>query len=152
MLTFRLDYLPIYLQASKDAGALRSGVEMFGLSFSIPMCAIITGISVEIFNKYRPQNYVGWILTVAGFVLLSLLTPKSGAAEYIGFQIPLGAGLGILWIGTQYPILAPLPFANSAYALAFFIFVRSFAQVCIRPRYTPSLQTDNNPLHRAGES
>ncbi|KAI0656186.1 iron permease [Cubamyces menziesii] len=121
-------YLPIYLQASKDAGALHSGIEMFGLSFSIPMFAIITGISVEIFNKYRPQNYVGWILTVAGFVLLSLLTPKSGAAEYIGFQIPLGAGLGILWIGTQYPILAPLPFANSAYALAFFIFVRSFAQ------------------------
>ncbi|CDO75244.1 hypothetical protein BN946_scf184633.g3 [Trametes cinnabarina] len=122
------DYLPVYLQASKDASALHSGVDMFGLSFSIPLFAIFTGVSIEVFNIYRPQNYVGWICTVVGFVLLSLLTPKSGAAEYIGFQIPLGVGVGILWLGTQYPVLAPLPVSDNAYALAFFVFVRNFAQ------------------------
>ncbi|KAI0350929.1 iron permease [Trametes cingulata] len=121
-------YLPIYLQASKEASALRSGIEMFGLSFSIPIFAIIAGISVEVFRFYRPQNYIGWLFTIVGFVLISLLKSNSSAAEYIGFQIPLGIGLGILWIGTQFPILAPLPFSNSAYALAFFIFIRNFAQ------------------------
>ncbi|OSD03788.1 iron permease [Trametes coccinea BRFM310] len=121
-------YLPVYLQASKDASALHSGIDMFGLSFSIPLFAIFTGVSIEVFNIYRPQNYIGWICTLVGFVLLSLLTPKSGPAEYIGFQIPLGVGVGILWLGTQYPVLAPLPVSDNAYALAFFVFVRNFAQ------------------------
>ncbi|KAI0632743.1 iron permease [Trametes polyzona] len=121
-------YLPIYLQASKEASPIRSGIEMFGLSFTIPIFAIVAGVSVEIIHIYRPQNYVGWLFTIVGFVLLSLMNAKSGAAEYIGFQIPLGIGLGILWISTQFPILAPLPVSNSAYALAFFVFVRNFAQ------------------------
>ncbi|KAI0826512.1 iron permease [Trametes gibbosa] len=121
-------YLPIYLQASKEASALRSGIEMFGLSFSIPIFGILTGVSVEVIHRYRPQNYVGWLFIILGFVLLSLLDIKSGAAKYIGFQIPLGIGLGVLWISTQFPILAPLPFSNSAYALAFFVFIRNFAQ------------------------
>ncbi|KAL1937975.1 hypothetical protein VTO73DRAFT_12725 [Trametes versicolor] len=121
-------YLPIYLQASKEASALKSGIEMFGLSFTIPIFAIVAGVSVEIIHIYRPQNYVGWLFSIVGFVLLSLLNEKSSAATYIGFQIPLGVGLGILWISTQFPILAPLPVSNSAYALAFFVFVRNFAQ------------------------
>ncbi|KAI0776679.1 iron permease [Trametes elegans] len=121
-------YLPIYFQASKEVSAIKSGIDMFGLSFSIPLFAIVAGVSIEVFSKYRPQNYLGWVFTIVGFVLLSLLNKDSGPAKYIGFQIPLGVGLGILWISTQFPILAPLPFSNSAYALAFFIFVRNFAQ------------------------
>ncbi|TBU29672.1 iron permease [Dichomitus squalens] len=121
-------YLPVYIQASKDASALHSGIDMLGLSFTIPAFAIFTGISVEIFNKYRPQNYVGWAFTIVGFGLLTMLDPTSDAKMFIGFQIPLGVGLGILWISTQFPILAPLPYSNSAYALAFWIFVRNFAQ------------------------
>ena len=120
--------MPVYLQASKDVSALHAGIDAFGLSFSIPAFAILTGLSVEIFNKYRPQNYVGWIFTIIGFGLLTMLDPKSNVKMFIGFQIPLGVGLGILWISTQFPILAPLPFSNSAYALAFWIFVRNFAQ------------------------
>nr|VWP00177.1 Polyketide synthase/peptide synthetase [Ganoderma boninense] len=120
-------YVPVYLQASKDVSALHAGIDSFGLSFTIPAFAIFTGLSVEIFNKYRPQNYVGWIFTIVGFGLFTMLDAKSPAKMYIGFQIPLGIGLGILWIATQFPILAPLPFSNSAYALAFWIFVRNFA-------------------------
>ncbi|PIL26158.1 MFS general substrate transporter [Ganoderma sinense ZZ0214-1] len=120
-------YVPVYLQASKDVSALHAGIDSFGLSFTIPAFAIFTGLSVEIFNKYRPQNYIGWMFTVLGFGLFTMLGPKSPAKMYIGFQIPLGIGLGILWISTQFPILAPLPFSNSAYALAFWVFVRNFA-------------------------
>ena len=122
-------YLPVYLQASKDKSALHSGIDMLGMSFTIPAFAIFTGISVEIFNKYRPQNYVGWMFTIVGFGLFTMLGPKSPAKMYIGFQIPLGVGLGILWISSQFPILAPLPFSNSAHALSFFTFIRCFAQV-----------------------
>jgi hypothetical protein len=68
---------------------------------------------------------------MAGFGLFPLLDKDSPKSMYIGFQAVLGTGLGIIWISTQFPILAPLPFSNNAHALAFFTFVRCFSQVNI---------------------
>ncbi|KAF8512803.1 iron permease [Gautieria morchelliformis] len=121
-------YLPVYFQASKTTSAIRSGVDFLGLALTIAPLAIITGASVQVFNRYRPQNYLGWILTMIGFGLLSTLNENSTTAQYIGFQVILGMGLGMIWIGTQFPILAPLPFSNNAHALAFFTFIRCLAQ------------------------
>lgn len=90
---------------------------------------MICGISVQLTKVYRIQNYVGWMLIVVGFGILTLLDVNTSRAQYIGFQIVLGVGLGVVWISTQFPILAPLPFSNNAHALAFFTFVRCFAQV-----------------------
>ena len=92
---------------------------------------MVVGASVQIFNRYRPQNYIGWALTIVGFGILTLLDADSGRAKYIGCQVVLGIGLGIIWIATQFPILAPLPFSNNAHALAFFTFVRSMSQVLL---------------------
>ena len=102
---------------------------MFGLSFSIPIFAIVSGISVPILNIYRPQNYIGWGLITIGFGILSLLDESSTRAQYIGYQVPLGMGLGIIWLSTQFAILAPLPVSNNAHAIAFYTFTRCFAQV-----------------------
>ncbi|EIN09241.1 iron permease [Punctularia strigosozonata HHB-11173 SS5] len=121
-------YLPVYFQASKGASAVHSGVLFFGSSFSIPLLAIGCGISVQIVNRYRPQNYVGWTLILIGLGLLSTLDASSTAAQYTVYQVIAGLGLGIVWISTQFPILAPLEFSNNAHALAFFTFVRCFAQ------------------------
>lgn len=85
---------------------------------------MLTGVSVQIVNKYRPQNYLGWVITVVGFGLLTILDENSSRAQYIGLQVLLAIGLGMIWIATQFPILAPLPFSNNAHALAFFTFVR----------------------------
>lgn len=104
---------------------------MFAVCLTVPAFAIGTGISVELLQQYRPQNYIGWMFIIIGFGLLSSLDENSSRAMYIGLQIPLGVGLGIVWISTQFPILAPLPVSNSAHALAFFTFMRCFAQVWI---------------------
>ncbi len=124
-----LDYLPVYFQASLGVSAIRSSVYGFALALTIPPFGILTGLSVQIINRYRPQNYVGWIFILVGFGVLSTLDEHSSRAAYIGSQIPLAIGLGIVWISTQFPILAPLPFSNSAHALSFFTFMRCFAQV-----------------------
>ncbi|KAI0046902.1 iron permease, partial [Auriscalpium vulgare] len=121
-------YLPVYFQACKGSSPVGSSVDMLSLAFTVPAFAILCGLSVEIFGRYRPQNYIGWMLIVVGFGMLSLLTESSTRAQYIGYQVVLAAGLGIVWISTQFPILAPLPFSNNAHALAFFTFVRCFAQ------------------------
>lgn len=124
-----LVYLPVYFQASKTVSPILSGVDLFGISFSIPLAAVATGVSVQVFKLYRPQHYLGWALMIAGFGLLSTLKANSSAAKYISYQVVLGLGMGNLWVATQFPILAPLPFSNNAHALGFFTFVRCFAQV-----------------------
>ncbi|KAI0636118.1 iron permease [Trametes polyzona] len=123
-----LYYLPVYFQAAKVASAIGSGVDMIIFCIAIPVFAIVGGVSVQVLNKYLPQNYIGWAFMIAGFGILSLLDEGSSRAMYLGCQVPLAVGLGIVWVSTQFPILAPLPFSNSAHALAFFTFFRCFAQ------------------------
>lgn len=121
-------YLPVYFQAVKNASAIGSGVDIFPITFTIPFSALATGISVKAVKKYRPQNYIGWAIILIGFGVVSRLDEHSSRAQYICSQLPLGIGLGMVWVGTQFPILAPLPVSNNAHALAFFTFTRRFAQ------------------------
>ncbi|KAG9044554.1 hypothetical protein FS837_007959 [Tulasnella sp. UAMH 9824] len=123
-----LYYLPVYFQASLEQGPVKSGITFFGNAFTIAPGAMICGATAVAFNMYRPQNYVGWILTTVGIGLLSLLKASSNKGMYIGFQIVEGFGLGILYTAPQFPVLAPIPVTETAHALAFFTFVRSYAQ------------------------
>ena len=125
----------MYFQASLGVSAIRSSIYGFALALTIPPFGILTGLSVQIINRYRPQNYIGWCLTIAGFGVLTILDSNSNKARYICAQFVLAAGIGMVWISTQFPILAPLPYSNNAQALAFFTFVRAMAQVrCFFPR------------------
>jgi hypothetical protein len=99
------------------------------MAMFITPASIGCGVTVQVFRIYRPQNYIGWALVIAGFGVLSILDVSSSRAQYICCQILVGVGLGVVWISTQFPILAPLPYSNNAHALAFFTFVRSLSQV-----------------------
>ncbi|KAG9043895.1 hypothetical protein FS837_009018 [Tulasnella sp. UAMH 9824] len=52
----------------------------------------------------------------------------SNKVEWVGYQVIEGIGLGMLFTAPELPILAPLPVTETAHALAFFAFVRCFAQ------------------------
>jgi hypothetical protein len=119
----------VYFQAAKEATPIQSGVDIFGSAFSIAPFAIINGISVLLLNRYRPQNYLGWILGLIGMGLFSNVTADTSRARNIGYQIIEGAGLGMLFTATTFPVLAPVKVSEAANALAFFTFVRAFAQV-----------------------
>lgn len=122
-------YLPVYFQACRDASPIGSGVDIFPLTLTIPVAAIIAGGSVKAVKRYCPQNYIGWVACIIGFGVLSMVTENSSRAQYIATQIPAGIGIGMVWVLTQFPILAPLPVSNSAHALGFHVFLRRFAQV-----------------------
>ena len=95
-------------------------------------------------KRYRPQNYIGWSITLLGFGVMSIMSVSSSRAQYIATQIPAGIGIGMIWVLTQFPILAPLPVSNSAHALGFHIFLRRFAQVRPDPLY-PRVRTSLMP-------
>nr|VWO94584.1 Beta-lactamase (EC [Ganoderma boninense] len=103
-------YLPVYFQATLGVSAIRSSVYGFALALTIPPFGILTGLSVQIIGRYRPQNYVGWAFIIVGFGVLSTLDEHSSRAAYIGSQSRSRSGSG------------------SAHALSFFTFIRCFAQ------------------------
>ncbi|CAL1715143.1 unnamed protein product [Somion occarium] len=123
-----LYYLPIFFQACLGASPIRSGVDMLATSLVIAPFGLFAGIMVQVQGKYRPANYVGWILSIIGFGILTLLRADSTTGQWVGFQILVSAGVGMIWAASIFPVLAPLPVERTASALAFYAFVRSFAQ------------------------
>ncbi|KAF8590340.1 iron permease [Ramaria rubella] len=121
-------YMPVYFQAVLQASPIRSGVDLLATAFVIAPFALCCGISVQVLGRYLPSNYFGWILAVIGFGALSTLTASSSVGHWVGFQLLAAAGTGLIYAGTIFPVLAPLLINRTAAALAFFAFLRAFAQ------------------------
>ncbi|KAF7975328.1 hypothetical protein HWV62_9761 [Athelia sp. TMB] len=120
-------YLPVYFQAAKGSNTLQSSINMLSFAVIISPVAVAAGASVEIFNCYRPQNYIGWVLLVLAFGLFTLFDSDSSKGLYIGVQLLMGLGQGIAWVAPQFAVLSPLPASNNAYANSFWLFTRYFA-------------------------
>ena len=121
----------MYFQGCKDAGPIASGVDGFGLSFSISPTCIITGLTVQKSGKYRPQMWLAWCLMILGTGLLSKLGADGSRGQAFGFEVLAGVGIGIVYVAAYFPVLAPIPITKSTPALAFYTFLRNFAQVCV---------------------
>ncbi|KAG9035122.1 hypothetical protein FRB95_011989 [Tulasnella sp. JGI-2019a] len=126
--TAAIYYFPVYFQGAQLQWPVRAGVSLFGLAFTIAPAAVVCGFLVAKLNRYVPQNVAGWVLTTVGFGIMSMLTVSSPQGWQEGFQIILGIGLGFLFPGPTYPVLAAVPISESAHALALFTFVRNLAQ------------------------
>ncbi|KIJ29343.1 hypothetical protein M422DRAFT_269299 [Sphaerobolus stellatus SS14] len=121
-------FYPVFFQACKGVSAAESGV--IGLSLAVStVFAVCVGLSVKITKRYRPQIWVGWSLLVAGLGLLSTLKAHDSIGKGAGYLIFASVGLGCVYAGGMFPILAPLPVTSNAHALAFMTFLRSFAGV-----------------------
>ncbi|KAI5478027.1 MFS multidrug transporter [Pseudohyphozyma bogoriensis] len=121
-------YLPVYFQAAKNASALRSGIDLFSLSFTVVPFGVLTGASVTITGHYMLQNLVGWGLSALGFGLTTLLKVDSPQSAWVGYPVIIGIGIGILFAGTTFPVLAPLRPEQQPHAMAFHAFTRAFGQ------------------------
>ncbi|KAH8078743.1 iron permease [Cristinia sonorae] len=120
-------YTPIYFQACLNASPIQSSVYGFPNAFLVSPFSFVCGVWVRATGRYRIPNAVGWVFTVVGFGLMSLLRADSRTAQWVGYQILVSIGVGLNFGGPMYAVLAPLPVTSSAYALAFFQFTRTFA-------------------------
>ncbi|KAI0057350.1 MFS general substrate transporter [Artomyces pyxidatus] len=127
-------FLPVYFQACHGLSPTASGVDLFGVTFTIAPISMLTGASIALYKFYRPQIWSGWAISVVGFGLLSRVTADSSLAAAIGYSAVAGVGIGLSWASLQFPILAPLPVEMNARALAFYGFLRAYSQawgICI---------------------
>ncbi|KIJ29240.1 hypothetical protein M422DRAFT_188781 [Sphaerobolus stellatus SS14] len=121
-------YLPVYFQSALLSSPLRSAVQMLATALIIAPLAFAAGVIVQVSKRYIPVNVAGWILTIVGFGVMSLLSSTSSTAQWVGYQLIASAGTGIIYSSTLFPVLAPQPVTRSASALGFYSFIRSFAQ------------------------
>ncbi|KAG8870907.1 hypothetical protein FRB97_009266 [Tulasnella sp. 331] len=126
--TSAIYYMPAYFQSAQLEEPIQSGISVFGLAFTIAPSAVVCGVLVAKLNRYLPQNLAGWTLTTLGFGIMSMITVSSPRSWQIGFQIVLGVGLGFLFPGPTYPVLAAAPITETAHGLALFDFIRNLAQ------------------------
>jgi len=121
-------YLPVYFQAVLSSSPLHAGVQVLPTSLVISPFAMLSSLAVQLLGRYIPSNALGWVLVTVGFGLMSLLKAGDSIAHWIGYQILVSAGIGTVYPGTIFPILAPLPVEKNATAMAFYAFLRNFGQ------------------------
>ncbi|KIJ52839.1 hypothetical protein M422DRAFT_242769 [Sphaerobolus stellatus SS14] len=121
-------YLPVNYQAALLSSPLRSAVQMLSTAAIIAPLAFVAGVTVQVTKRYIPVNVAGWIITIVGFGELSLPSSTSSIAHWVGYQIIVAAGTGIIYSATLFPVMAPQSVNRSASALVFFSFICSFAQ------------------------
>jgi hypothetical protein len=140
------DWYVVLFEACKEKSPTEAGIDLFGLSYTTSLIALMTGVVVKKTGNYVIPIHVGWVLMIIGAGLLTTLRADSSMAKYIGFQVPIGCGVGIVYVVSLFPILASIPVTQSASAMALFVSSRNFGQVGPSPSQstsTPSRLSDN---------
>ncbi|KAJ7457994.1 major facilitator superfamily domain-containing protein [Mycena galericulata] len=122
-------YLQVYFQACYDVSPIGAGVDGLGLAFISAPMGLVAGIIIQKTNSYRAPIWVGWICMIVGVGLLGTLDADTHRGKPIGYSIIAGCGIGILFVASYFPVLAPLHVSKNAQALAFFVFLRNFSLV-----------------------
>lgn len=100
-----LDYIPVYFQATLGADPIESAVKGLPASLIIAPFAFLSGLSIHFSRKYRPTILAGWFLLISGFGIMSLMKAGNSTAQWIGYQIVVSAGIGILVSCTPYILI-----------------------------------------------
>ncbi|KAH8680444.1 major facilitator superfamily protein [Ilyonectria robusta] len=121
-----LYFLPVYFQGVLAVDAYKAGIYLLPTILALLPGAIMGGLLLSKFGRYKPILIVCFALIVVGFGLFTMLDDTSSTAAWVGFQVveSFGAGFGM---GAMLPaLLAPLTDKDTALATATWGFMRSF--------------------------
>jgi hypothetical protein len=119
-------YLAFYFQAVLGTNAAISGVRCLAYGVTGSFAIIVTGASISSKGYYVPFMWLGTSIFIVGCNLLRLLGINSSTAQWVGYQIISGLGLGL---AEQVPFIAVqvvLPDEDMPTACAMVVFSRCF--------------------------
>ncbi|KAL4923298.1 MDR family MFS transporter [Aspergillus undulatus] len=120
-------YLPIYFQGVRGYGPAMSGVNTLPGILSQLLTVIVSGGLVQKLGFYLPFAAAGSAISAVGNGIVTMFSPSTPTAKWIGYQIVLGSGRGI---GMQMGIIAIqnlLAPEKIPIGIAFMIFCQNFA-------------------------
>ena len=120
-------YLPIWFQAIKGASAVNSGIMCLPMMLSMVIFSFITGGGVTATGKRLPFFILATILSTIGAGLVTTFETDTGHPKWIGYQVLVGAGVGM---GVQLPVItaqAVLPAPDIPVGTAIVTFCQTFS-------------------------
>ncbi|KAH8129268.1 MFS general substrate transporter [Trichoderma asperelloides] len=134
-------FLPIYFQAVKGFSPLHSGINTLPNVAGGLVFAVLGGVLLSKFGRYKPIHLAGFATTTASFGLLSILDANSSNAAWVCIQLLNALGSGALG-GVLLPaVQAPLDESYVATATGIWSFSRYFG--CIWGVTIPSAVFNN---------
>ncbi|EXJ70351.1 uncharacterized protein A1O5_06419 [Cladophialophora psammophila CBS 110553] len=119
-------FLPVYFQGVLGSSPAYSGVQLLPSILALVPFAAMGGTFMSKFGRYRPTHNAGFALIVMGFGLFDLLDQNSSTGAWVGYQIIVSAGVGLI-VSTLLPaVMAPLSESDTALATSTWSFLRSF--------------------------
>lgn len=88
-------YLPIWFQAVKGTSAFEAGIRFIPSVLAIVVASILGGQFTSRIGYYVPAMLITPVIVSIGTGLLTTLNEDSGHAEWIGYQVLFGFGLGL---------------------------------------------------------
>jgi EmrB/QacA subfamily drug resistance transporter len=119
-------WVPIWFQAIQGVSALESGIRSIPLVLAVVLASIISGIGTTAIGYNAPFYYLGTILMSVGAGLLTTFQVDTGKAEWIGYQIIYGLGVGF---GIQQAVITVqvvLPLKDVPVGTALTMFMQTF--------------------------
>ncbi|KAJ7716965.1 ABC transporter [Mycena maculata] len=120
-------YLPVFYQAAKNHSATISGIDMLPLLLAVVLCVIGSGQTIARIKYYWPFLIAGPAFLAVGSGLLYSIDTTTREPKLIGFQILIGAGIGL---GMQNTLLAmQVEFKDTPKLIGQSLGMASFAQL-----------------------
>ncbi|KAK4243069.1 general substrate transporter [Corynascus novoguineensis] len=122
-------FMPIYFQGVLAKSTFWSGVDALPLFAGLFPFAIIGGILLSKFGRYKPLHLIGMAIVTISFGLFSLLDQNSSTAAWACFQLLCAIGSGLM-IAILLPAMqAPLDESLVAVSTGVWTFMRAFSTV-----------------------
>ena len=87
-------YLPLFLQGVLGVSATDAGAVITPMTVSSVIGAMLAGLAINIFKRYRLLTILSALIMTAGVFLLSRMTPTTGLLEAVIFMVIAGIGVG----------------------------------------------------------
>ena len=126
-----LYYLPLYYEAVKGMSPVITGLAILPETLTLVPASVITGVIITRTGVYRWAIWMGWIITTIGMGLLMFLDVDTPTQAWIGLNLVIGIGTGLLFGAMGFAVQASVDPESIAIAVCMFLFFRSFGSVGI---------------------
>jgi len=111
-------YLAIYFQSVKGSSATKAGIQLLPLLISTVISSIVTGGLINAIGFYVPRMLFCMGLFSLGAGLITTFTIHTPFAEWFGYQVLCGAGIGVGFQGGIVVVQTVLPLSDVPVATA----------------------------------
>ncbi|KAK5129856.1 hypothetical protein LTR08_002764 [Meristemomyces frigidus] len=123
-----LYYQPLYYEGVRGYSPVIAGVAMFPATFTVAPTAIVTGLVISKFGRYRWAVWAGWGCTTLGMGFLCAINSSTQLTQVLLTDLLAGVGLGGLFPALQFQLQAASDAKTLAFAVAMFSFFRGLGQ------------------------